>query len=161
MFLVVGHWYKRQILSVERLANVSSKEGCMVPSTTSKKDLGVVTPLVTAEREQASFFCQEGYFFVRVRKVRIFLKKNNSKEYSTRKIWTINPWKISSQILQEKLSPFLQIKQKKKKSMFQMYTTLQLFLMSPWHFWIISTENRLHYIRGCWKVLGPTKKGIT
>ena len=41
-----------------------SRDRCMVPYTSSKKVLGVVTPLVTAEREQASFFCQDGSFFV-------------------------------------------------------------------------------------------------
>ena len=35
----------------------------MAPSTSSKKDLGVVILLITAEREQASFFRQEGSFF--------------------------------------------------------------------------------------------------
>ena len=47
---------------MERLANVSSTDGRMAPSTSRKKDLGVVTPLVSAEREPASFFCQEGSF---------------------------------------------------------------------------------------------------
>ena len=41
---------------MERLANASSEDGYMVPSITSKKDLGVVTPLVTAFREQDFFF---------------------------------------------------------------------------------------------------------
>ena len=36
---------------MEKLANASSRDGRMAPSTTSKKDLGVVTPQVTAERE--------------------------------------------------------------------------------------------------------------
>ena len=36
----------------------------MAHSTSSKKDLGVVTPLVTAEKDQASFFCQEDSFLV-------------------------------------------------------------------------------------------------
>ena len=49
-----------------RLANVLSKEGRMAPSTTSKKDLGVVTLLVTAEREQDSFFCLDGSFSLRM-----------------------------------------------------------------------------------------------
>ena len=35
---------------MERLASWSSKDGRMVYFTSSKKDLGVVTPLVTAER---------------------------------------------------------------------------------------------------------------
>ena len=42
---------------MERLANASSRDGRIVLSTISKKDLGVVTPLVTAKREQDSFFC--------------------------------------------------------------------------------------------------------
>ena len=49
---------------MERLANASSKDGRMALSTSSKKDLGVVTPLVTAEREQTSFFCQDVFFFI-------------------------------------------------------------------------------------------------
>ena len=40
---------------MERLANASSRDGRMASSTTSKKDLGVVTQLVTAERERDSF----------------------------------------------------------------------------------------------------------
>ena len=54
---------KRQLLLVEKLANVSPKEGCMAPSTSNNKDLGVVTPLVSAEKEQASFFYRAGSFF--------------------------------------------------------------------------------------------------
>ena len=46
--------------------------GRMVPSTSSKKDLGVVTPLVTAEREQDSFFCQDGSFSLRMRRLSSF-----------------------------------------------------------------------------------------
>ena len=41
---------------MERLANMWSRDRRMAPSTTSKKDLGVVTLLVTAEKEQESFF---------------------------------------------------------------------------------------------------------
>ena len=48
---------------MERLATASSKDGGMVSSTSSKKNLGVVTLLVTAEREQVYFFGQEGSFF--------------------------------------------------------------------------------------------------
>ena len=44
-----------------RLTNTSSGDGRVAPSTTSKKDLGV-TPLVTAEREQDSFFCRDAFF---------------------------------------------------------------------------------------------------
>ena len=51
---------------MERLDNASSKDGRMVPSTSSKVDLNVVTPLVTAEKEQVSFFCREGSLFVHV-----------------------------------------------------------------------------------------------
>ena len=40
----------------------------MAPSTTSKKDLGVVTPLVTAKWEQDSFFCRDSSFSVRMRR---------------------------------------------------------------------------------------------
>ena len=47
---------------MERLAN-ASKDGRMAPSTSSKKELCAVAPLVTAERELASFFFQEGSFF--------------------------------------------------------------------------------------------------
>ena len=36
---------------MERLTNASSKDGCLAPSTSSKKDSGVVTPRVTAERD--------------------------------------------------------------------------------------------------------------
>ena len=50
-----------------KLANASSKDGRMLPSTNSQKDLSV-TPLVTATREQASFFCREGSFFLRLRR---------------------------------------------------------------------------------------------
>ena len=53
----------RRLLLVERLANASSKDGRMAPSTSSKKDLDVVAPLITAEKAQASFFCREGSFF--------------------------------------------------------------------------------------------------
>ena len=68
MFLVVGRWLKRQLLLVERLANAneSTKDGRMAPSTSSKKDLGVVTPLVTAEGERDSFFCRDGSFSLRM-----------------------------------------------------------------------------------------------
>ena len=41
---------------MEKLANASSNDGRMLPSTSRKKDLGVVTSLVTTEREHASFF---------------------------------------------------------------------------------------------------------
>ena len=43
-------------LVVKEAAATSGKVrgGCMAPFTTSKKDLGVVTPLVTAERERNS-----------------------------------------------------------------------------------------------------------
>ena len=41
---------------MERFANVLCKDGHMAPSTSSKKDLGVVTLLVIAEKERASFF---------------------------------------------------------------------------------------------------------
>ena len=47
---------------MERLANMSSRDGRMAPTTTSKKDLGIVTLLVTAEREQDYFFCRDGPF---------------------------------------------------------------------------------------------------
>ena len=53
------------MLLVEKLANASSKDGCMAPSTSSKNGLGVITPLVTAERERTPFFCREGPLFVR------------------------------------------------------------------------------------------------
>ena len=46
------------------LAIKSSKDGRVTPSICSKKDVGVVTPPVTAERTHVSFFCQEGSFFV-------------------------------------------------------------------------------------------------
>ena len=42
---------------------MSSRDGRMVPSTTNKKDLDVVTLLVTAERERDSFFCWDCFLF--------------------------------------------------------------------------------------------------
>ena len=36
---------------MERLANLSFRDERIAPSTTSKEDLGVVTPLVIAERD--------------------------------------------------------------------------------------------------------------
>ena len=48
---------------MERLANASSRDGRMAPSASSKKDLGVVTSLVPAKRERASFFRRDGSFF--------------------------------------------------------------------------------------------------
>ena len=53
---------------MEGLAKGSSRDGRVAPSTTSKKDLGVVTLLVTAERKQDSFFCREGSFSLRMRR---------------------------------------------------------------------------------------------
>ena len=46
---------------------MTSKDGHMVLSTSSKKDLGVVTSLVTAERERVRvpFFAHASPFFVR------------------------------------------------------------------------------------------------
>ena len=52
-----------RLLLVERLPKVSSKDGRMILSIISKKDLSVVNPLVTAEREQVSFFCRDASFF--------------------------------------------------------------------------------------------------
>ena len=52
---------------MERLANTSSRDGRMAPSTTNKNDLGVVTPVVTAERERDSFFCRDGFFSLCIR----------------------------------------------------------------------------------------------
>ena len=52
---------------MERLLNASSRDGRMAPSTTNKKGLGVVTPLVTAERERDSFFCRDSSFSLRMR----------------------------------------------------------------------------------------------
>ena len=46
---------KRRLLQVERLTKASSNDGHMVPSTSSKNYFGVVTPLVTVERERDSF----------------------------------------------------------------------------------------------------------
>ena len=51
--------FSRGSLVKEMAANrgkASSKYGCMAPSTSRKKDLGVVTSLVTTERAQVSFF---------------------------------------------------------------------------------------------------------
>ena len=48
---------------MERFANASSKDGRMVLSTCSKKDLGVVIPLVTAEREGFISFAERVPFF--------------------------------------------------------------------------------------------------
>ena len=48
---------------MERLANASSRDGRMAPFTTGKEDLGVVTPLVTAEKERDYFFCLDDSFF--------------------------------------------------------------------------------------------------
>ena len=53
---------------MERLADTLSREGRIVPSTTSKKDLGVVTPLVTAERERDFPYCRDGSFSFRMRR---------------------------------------------------------------------------------------------
>ena len=52
---------------MERFADASSRDGHMALSTSSKKYLGVVTPLVTAERERHSFFCRDGSFSLRMR----------------------------------------------------------------------------------------------
>ena len=52
---------------MERLANATSRDGRMALSTTNKKYLGIVTPLVTAERERYSFFCQDSSFSLRMR----------------------------------------------------------------------------------------------
>ena len=51
---------------MERLANASSRDGRMAPSTTSKKDSGVVTLLGTAERQRDFFFCLDGSFSLRM-----------------------------------------------------------------------------------------------
>ena len=47
---------------MQMLANASYRDGLMVPSTTSQKGLGVVTLLVTTERERDSFLCRDGTF---------------------------------------------------------------------------------------------------
>ena len=57
-----SRWSLVKETAVTRLANASSKDGRMVPSTSSKKDLGVFTPLVTAERERVYFLYREGSF---------------------------------------------------------------------------------------------------
>ena len=54
---------------MEMLANASSRDERMAPSTTSKKDLSVVIPLVIAERERDSFFCRVDSFSLRLRRL--------------------------------------------------------------------------------------------
>ena len=45
------------------------RDGRMVPSTSCKKDFGVVTLLVTAERGRDSFFCRDGSFSLHMRRL--------------------------------------------------------------------------------------------
>ena len=52
---------------MERLANASSRDECMIPSTTNMEDLGVVTPLVTAERDRDPFFCRDSSYSLHMR----------------------------------------------------------------------------------------------
>ena len=58
----------KRLLQVESLTNASFKDGRMAPSTSNKKDLGVITPLVTGERERGSFFYMNGFFSLCMRR---------------------------------------------------------------------------------------------
>ena len=60
----VGRWWQRRLLLVESLSSMPHKNEPVGPSTSSKKDFSVFTSLVTAEREQDSFFCRDGSLFV-------------------------------------------------------------------------------------------------
>ena len=63
---------------MKRLANASSRDGHMAPSTTSKRDLGVVIPLVTAERERDSFFYRDSSFSNLYEKAKLSCKHGES-----------------------------------------------------------------------------------
>ena len=65
---------------MEWLANASSKNGRLAPSTNNEKDWGVVIPLVTAERERESFFCRDDPFFMCIASL-FFLSGASGKFY--------------------------------------------------------------------------------
>ena len=53
---------------MKRLTNVPPKHGRMVPFTSSKKNLGIVTSLVTAEREKGLLSFTERVLSLRMRR---------------------------------------------------------------------------------------------